>query len=147
MEQDVSKIRIATAATFYDAITANIMAGKLEAAGIDCSLMDENIVTVNPLYTSAVGGIKLQVREEDLEKAKEILAVYLSENDDETDDSVVCPYCGSTDTIVALGASNVFAATAALFLASLPFYHKKRYRCNTCKKYFKVSSRKEEVKS
>lgn len=141
---NTDKVKLVTVGTYGDSVLANIMKAKLEAVGIDSVLMSENsvnIVTINPEYTRQFGSIKLQVREEDAEAAKEILAITTDESPAEepvVDEGVVCPYCGSTDTIVALGHSNVFAAVWMLFLSSLPFYNKKRYYCNSCKKYFKA---------
>lgn len=40
--------------TFSDPIDANIVKGLLDAHGIKCYLSDENIVTLNPLYSNAV---------------------------------------------------------------------------------------------
>ena len=139
-----NKVKLATIGTYGDSVLANIMKAKLEAAGIDCVLMDENtvnIITINPEYTRQFGSIKLQVREEDVKAAKEILAITTDESPVEEpaiDEGPTCPYCGSEDTIVALGHSNVFVAVWMLFLNSLPFYNKTRYYCNTCKKYFKA---------
>ena len=45
----------------------------LEANGLECRVLDELTVQVSPLYSNAIGGIKLQVRESDIQKAAEIL--------------------------------------------------------------------------
>jgi hypothetical protein len=52
---------------------AIILKGRLESEEIECFLMDELTVQVNPLYSNAIGGVKLQVRENDVERANEIL--------------------------------------------------------------------------
>lgn len=52
---------------------AVIYQGKLESYGIEVFMRDMNIVDTNPLYSNAFGGIKLFVRTEDFERAKEIL--------------------------------------------------------------------------
>ncbi|HAP02112.1 MAG TPA: hypothetical protein DCQ93_09335 [Bacteroidetes bacterium] len=52
---------------------AYIAKSHLEAEGIDCFITNENLLTINPLLSHAVGGVKLMVREEDYERAKEIL--------------------------------------------------------------------------
>lgn len=46
---------------------------KLESAGIPCILMDENTILVQPFYSNAIGGIKLQVNESDVEQALLVL--------------------------------------------------------------------------
>ena len=42
-------------------ISAHIAMGRLEEDGINCWLKDENTVTINPILTNAIGGIKLMV--------------------------------------------------------------------------------------
>ncbi|MFM9985841.1 MAG: hypothetical protein ACKVOK_11445 [Flavobacteriales bacterium] len=45
----------------------------LETAGIECITKDEETITANPMLSNAVGGIKLQVKEQDFQKAVAIL--------------------------------------------------------------------------
>ncbi len=52
----------------------------LEDVGIPVFVKDEFTILMNPLFSNAVGGIKLQVLEEDLEKASEVLKDFESEN-------------------------------------------------------------------
>lgn len=65
---------LTTVATFTFPYEANLLKGRLETEGITCSLANENIVTVNPFYSNAVGGVQLQVRKQDQEKALAIIA-------------------------------------------------------------------------
>lgn len=57
---------------------ANLAKGMLEANGIDAELFDENIVQTVPLF-AAQRGIRLMVREEDVEDAKELLSASFEE--------------------------------------------------------------------
>ena len=57
---------------------AHIAMGRLAAEGIDAWLADEHLVQTDWLYSVAVGGIKLQVRPEDAEQARTILATDYS---------------------------------------------------------------------
>ena len=50
--------------------------GRLESEGIECILQDELTVQVHNFYSQAVGGVKLQVREEEVELAKRLLAEW-----------------------------------------------------------------------
>ena len=65
--------KLATAAIFYNLQEADIAMGLLESCGVDCFLCDEHMHRVHPLATDVIGGIRLQVVEQDLELAKELL--------------------------------------------------------------------------
>ena len=65
--------------TFDSTIEAHIVQGRLLSNGIPCFLKDDQIVSMNPLYGIAVGGIKLLVREEEFETAEKILTNCLEE--------------------------------------------------------------------
>ena len=53
---------------------AHIVLGNLQAAGINCHLKDELTITIDPLLSPALGGIKIMVAESQVERALEILA-------------------------------------------------------------------------
>ncbi|MBK8952793.1 MAG: DUF2007 domain-containing protein [Chitinophagaceae bacterium] len=72
-------------------IDAHIAKGVLEENDIDCWLKDENTVTIDPILTNAVGGIKLMVPKEKAGLAKQILESVRSEQKI----TVTCPKCGS----------------------------------------------------
>jgi hypothetical protein len=63
-----------TVATFTNSFNAHLLKGRLEAEGIPAYIKDEHTVGVNPLYDVALGGIKLQVAEEQETEARRILA-------------------------------------------------------------------------
>jgi len=50
-----------------------IIKGKLESEGIECFVKDELTVQSYNLYSNAVGGVKLQVLQQDAERAVELL--------------------------------------------------------------------------
>ena len=50
--------------TFDSYFLANITLTKLHAAGIECYLQDEFTVTIDPILSNAIGGIKLVVKKE-----------------------------------------------------------------------------------
>jgi hypothetical protein len=81
---------------------------RLESNEIPCFLKDEATVGVIGLYSNALGGVKLQVEEKDVEKATEILieAGFIPQPnapkkkieiiDEATiEDKTKCPYCRS----------------------------------------------------
>jgi DNA-directed RNA polymerase subunit RPC12/RpoP len=78
-------------AVYNNYIDANIMLGRLQEDGIDCWLKDENIVTIDPLLTNAVGGIKLMVEENERMKALQ----WLWDINKEKKAGLSCPKCNS----------------------------------------------------
>jgi len=78
----------------------------LDAAGIDVALADDEIVGLDWLYSNAVGGVKVLVRDEDWEESTEILstaAVEVAVDDagdaaaEEIEETIGCPACGSSE--------------------------------------------------
>jgi hypothetical protein len=65
--------RLTTVATFDLAAKAEVAKNVLDEAGIPAVLADAEIVAMDWLIANAVGGIKVQVREEDAERAAAVL--------------------------------------------------------------------------
>jgi DNA-directed RNA polymerase subunit RPC12/RpoP len=128
--------------TFDDAISAHILRNKLESEGIDCVIQDENIVTLNPLFNFAVGGVKLKVYEEDVPRALEILReLDNTPLTDANDQAIQCPNCASTDLDnnfkTMKGIKGAVAIVVSFFLAVFPLYFQTNYRCRQCGTEFK----------
>ncbi|HZG23893.1 MAG TPA: DUF2007 domain-containing protein [Chitinophagaceae bacterium] len=70
-------------------IKANLELSLLRQAGINCHLKDEYTVTIDPLLSPALGGMKLMVEEENRDQAFGIL----EESDRFYLKSVPCPRC------------------------------------------------------
>lgn len=68
--------KLATAAVFYNLHEADIAMGLLESCGVDGFLCDEHMHRVHPLTAEVTGGIRLQVLEQDLAVARELLQEY-----------------------------------------------------------------------
>jgi len=94
----------------------------LDAAGVDVHVADENIVSIYWLYSNAVGGVKLVVRDDDLERAFEVLSTPPREptaDEEVTEPAPVqtevevatCPSCGST-ALARIPRLKIFAALA-----------------------------------
>ena len=71
-----------TIANFPYPIDANLAKSRLEAEGIDCVLTNEHIAGMNWYWPLAIGGVDLQVRESDAERAVEILESVASGEDE-----------------------------------------------------------------
>lgn len=71
---------------------AYLVKSVLESHGIEVSIPDEHILSVQPLYANAVGGARVLVRSEDFHRAAEILdsvAEPSSDLDPPTEDEAV----------------------------------------------------------
>jgi hypothetical protein len=75
--------RLVTVATFDDGIRAALARNHLEAEGIDAVLNDELTVSTDWALSTAVGGIKLQVRPLQLERAEYLLAQLVAQRSDD----------------------------------------------------------------
>jgi hypothetical protein len=71
---------LTTVATFHQPAQAELAKNVLIAAGIQAVLADAEIVAMDWLLANAVGGIKLQVRPEDAERAAAVLEGSLGED-------------------------------------------------------------------
>jgi len=72
---------------------AMIYKGKLESEGIEVFLKDVFTVDSNPLYSNAVGGIKMLVKTEDVKRANEILGTISKFSKDDNGNLLKCPKC------------------------------------------------------
>lgn len=54
-------------------IYAHIVLSMLQDSGINCYLKDEYTITIDPLLSPALGGIKVMVADSQLERALELL--------------------------------------------------------------------------
>lgn len=130
-----------TLKVFDNAIDAHILRTKLESEGIPCYIFDENITSLNPLLTVAVGGIKLNVAAEDFEKAYEIMNISeMAELTDDDSEIIRCPKCGSTridnNYNKPDGLKSILASIFSFLTFTFPVFLKKSYRCKDCDEAF-----------
>jgi hypothetical protein len=59
--------------SFDNYIPAHIAMGRLKEEFINCYLQDEYTVTIDPILSNAIGGIKLMVAETQAQRALDIL--------------------------------------------------------------------------
>lgn len=115
---------------------ALIYKGKLESEGVKVFVRDSNIVDSNPLYSNAVGGVKLFVRAEDADKAKTILSQVSKFSIDENNQFIKCPKCNAEQIDMVTSIKDVKSFLAFLFsilIVFMPFYSKHKYKCQSCK--------------
>lgn len=82
-------MRFLTLCSFDNYIDANLLLGRLQEEGINCWLQDEHTVTIDPILTNAIGGIKLMVYFSQVERARELLHNWQQQP------ALRCPVCGS----------------------------------------------------
>lgn len=116
-------------------VEAHIAKGVLEEQGISCWLKDENTVTIDPILTNAVGGIKIMVPKADAQRAWEILTDLKKEQKK----AVACPKCGSHNVELVSTprkAGNWFSAITTFFLGDYAIAIDKVNHCFDCKHEF-----------
>lgn len=114
---------------------AIIYKGKLESEGLEVYIRDNNIVDSNPLYSNAVGGIKLFVKNEDFIKAQNILSKVSQYSLDDNNQPIKCPNCQSEQIDMVTSIKDVKSFLAFLFsllIVLIPFYSKYKYKCQAC---------------
>lgn len=102
---------------------ALIFQGKLESEGIEVFSRDINTINSNPLWSNAIGGVKLFVRAEDYEKANKVLSEVSQFSLDEDHKLLKCPKCGAEETEMVTSIKDVktmLAFILLLLLAMMP---------------------------
>lgn len=142
---------IITLETYYDPMLAHIVRTRLEDNGIACFIADENMIGLNPVYNTALGGIKLKIFERDLEKCRAILTedgtLAIEEHieiDPKTNEVVICPFCGSSNVRYGAATKNRYGwlgiltglMIALMGLLLYPFSTRKAWHCFNCSEDF-----------
>ena len=112
-------------------IKANLERALLEEAGINCHIKDEFTVTIDPLLSPALGGMKLMVEEEHVEKA----LALLQDSDRLFLKSVPCPRCKhpSLEFITTTTSFDTWAGKIKSLLLNGQEQHVRQfYRCSNC---------------
>ncbi|WP_299531036.1 DUF2007 domain-containing protein [Ulvibacterium sp.] len=117
--------RFYTLASFEYPADVQVLKGKLESEGIPVFLKDENTLNSDPLISSAIGGVRIQVYSRDKEMAKAIYDEIRSYALDKNGNPVVCPNCKAQK-------SEVYYQRKSLFHKLFPFFEKRKYKCLNC---------------
>jgi hypothetical protein len=98
---EVEQRKMVTIRRFRDLPEALLAKGSLESAGIECELIDDNLVRLDWFWSNGVGGVKLQVSPDDADSANEILNQPIPESFDVEGmgnyEQPRCPKCGSVN--------------------------------------------------
>ena len=116
--------------TFDNYFKANIILTRLQDSGINCFLIDEYTVTIDPILSNAIGGIKLAVHLQDAELAEKLL----SEFEEEYLRSVECPKCSANKILLVpkAGAQNFITAILTWLFSSYAVAPENVYQCQRC---------------
>ncbi len=102
--------KLVTVASFNMPYQAHLAKARLEVADIPVFIRDEHLISINQLYSPALGGVKVQVPGENLQEAQEILnsvpdvelqdeealqATMPEEPGPRPPEAIECPHCGS----------------------------------------------------
>lgn len=101
---------------------------RLEAAGLTAYIRDEYTVQMNWMLSNAVGGVSVEVADEDLEAAREIMNLPQVETDEPPQ---ICPSCGSVDVSPLEWPRRL--AFLSLLLVRFPLLvSRKHFKCAKC---------------
>lgn len=118
---------------FRDLPEALLAKGSLDSSGIDCALVDENVVRLDWFWSNLMGGVKLLVDTEDAAAALEILDQPIPEHFNVADigeyEQPRCPACGSLD----VNFHEIAPAAYLSMVVSFPIpFHRRAWRCHAC---------------
>jgi hypothetical protein len=118
---------------FRDLPEALLAKGSLDSAGIDCALVDDNIVRLDWFWSNLMGGVKLVVDREDVAVAEEMLSQPIPEYFDVSGVGEYaqprCPRCNSLE--INFQETEPAAFVTAYLNVPIPF-HRRAWRCHNC---------------
>ncbi len=129
--------------TFTNYIDAHLCQMHLEEEGINCWLKDENTVTIDPILTNAIGGIKLMVHESQLERATDLLRIMKNKEHKASP----CPNCNSLNVEFIVSnrrAGNWISAITTFVLGDFAMAPHKVFHCFDCGCEFDAPPEKED---
>jgi len=119
---------------FRDLPEAMMAKGGLESAGIDCHMVDENMVRMDWFWSNLLGGVKLYVLADEAEAAQEILGGDAPDNYEVVGVGAFerphCPQCNSID-IAFEELNKPVAFASAYFNVPIPL-HRSGWLCHSC---------------
>jgi hypothetical protein len=116
--------------TYSTPAEAHLAVARLESAGIKALIRDEYTVTNDWLISNAVGGVKIEVANEDWIEARTLLDLK-----PDSAGMIICPHCGSHDIYI----RPLSAWGAICLLLKLPIPMKRAsVDCRHCKRMHRV---------
>lgn len=128
--------RLVTVGTYTSPWEAQLAKARLEAEGIEAMIADENFIRLYWAISNAVGGVKVQVREESAPRAVEVLEreqpipeIYLVTEDEAARPR--CPACSSDHLTFERWSRLGFVGSWVLLGVPLPI-PRRRWLCGHC---------------
>ncbi|WP_237276857.1 putative signal transducing protein [Tenacibaculum ovolyticum] len=109
---------------------AHVIKSRLESDAIRTLLMDEKTIDSDPLISQAIGGVKLIVHNDDLERALRIYNEIRVYEKDDSGKPIHCKKCSASKILVAPSQRKSF------FYMLFPFFESRKLICNDCKTIF-----------
>ncbi len=139
-----------TILTFTYPHEAHMAKAYLESNGIEVFIQDEMMAQVHNFYSNAIGGVKLQVRETDVEAGLKFLESggYIDTDTinqesqmqviklDKSTDKTICPFCKSNN-IAKKRDPNILVVIVYFLLGAIFPIFKAGYQCFDCGKEWK----------
>lgn len=126
--------KLVTIRAFSTLWEAEMARSRLDAEGVPAFVKDGHTINMNWLYSNALGGVKVQVAERELEKARQILsAPFEVEVRDEGAEGclIECPRCGNENIHYRVTGRRWTFLTWTL--CGLPLiWPRKRLHCGRC---------------
>lgn len=116
-----------TVARYFEPSEAHVVRALLESAGFDATVADEHHVTANYPLSTALGGVRVQVPQDQVEAAQELVAAYTrGELASELEEAAGlptarCPACGSEDIRHRVPGTGKLFAVAVFLLGSATY--------------------------
>jgi Putative prokaryotic signal transducing protein len=116
--------------SFDNYFSANIILTKLQDAGINCFLKDEYSATLNPTFSNSIGGIKLLVNLNDIERANELILIF----EEEYLRSIACPICSNNEivSVVSIMQRSFLEKFLAKIFSDKNIPVEKSFKCEHC---------------
>jgi hypothetical protein len=124
---------LVTVRAFTAVIDAQVACAVLQSAGLDASLRDEHVVSMQWLFSNAVGGVKLQVPADQVDIARAMLdaPASIDHTSGGTAAHDACPHCGGSRAESVLWGRQ--PAVVTWLLMGVPLFPIRRLRrCASC---------------
>lgn len=133
-----------TLRTYDNLVGAEIDFAKLNDEELRVFINNRNTANILPNYSLAIGGIRIQIHKDDLEKGLEAISYEINREQDvdeifeitSNEEKLGCPNCGSSNYF---REKSMIVGLILLFFAAVPVStNKKTYNCINCNHRWKV---------